>query len=438
MTQDTKSVATDTLINPITEWLKTQIDLLPVNTEYSVWIVLAGILVLGSLVYIATRFLIIHPILKSSLLNKSHLVAPLISNRISSSLATLLALAISIGVVQFVPHLEFVREFLNRILVSLAILAFARLILRLGRYADDVYSSRASVARDGALKGYVTVGGFLVYAISLILVISTLVGESPVYFLTGLSAASAILLILFRDTLLSIFANIIVTTGDLAREGDWIRVQGTDADGYVIDVSLNVIKVQNFDKTISVLPTYMLVQSSFINYRGMYKSGGRRIKRSVILDLRTIRELTNDEINSIGKMHLGARALELEEQGIKNSPEHYAQSGISNSGLFRSYIRAYLESHPEIHSKGFTTLVRHLQPTEFGLPIQLYCFTNTTDWAAYEGIQASIFDHLFSVLSQFGLRAYQSESDFTEPGPDSRMPTVVIAPQTDESKPASP
>ena len=294
MTQDTKSVATDTLINPITEWLKTQIDLLPVNTEYSVWIVLAGILVLGSLVYIATRFLIIHPILKSSLLNKSHLVAPLISNRISSSLATLLALAISIGVVQFVPHLEFVREFLNRVLVSLAILAFARLILRLGRYADDVYSSRASVARDGALKGYVTVGGFLVYAISLILVISTLVGESPVYFLTGLSAASAILLILFRDTLLSIFANIIVTTGDLAREGDWIRVQGTDADGYVIDVSLNVIKVQNFDKTISVLPTYMLVQSSFINYRGMYKSGGRRIKRSVILDLRTIRELTND------------------------------------------------------------------------------------------------------------------------------------------------
>ena len=136
-------------------------------------------------------------------------------------------------------------------------------------------------------------------------------------------------------------------------------------------------------------------------------------------------------------MHLGARALELEEQGIKNSPEHYAQSGISNSGLFRSYIRAYLESHPEIHSKGFTTLVRHLQPTEFGLPIQLYCFTNTTDWAAYEGIQASIFDHLFSVLSQFGLRAYQSESDFTEPGPDSRMPTVVIADQTDESKPAS-
>ena len=432
--QEKKDLATDTVINPITDWLKSQIDLIPINDDYSTWVVLLGVFVLGGLIYLAALFLIIRPILKSSLLKKNHLFAPLISNHIPSSLATLLALAISIGVVQVVPHLEFVREFLNRILISFVILAFARLILRLGRYADDVYSSRASVNRDGALKGYVTVGGFVVYALALILVISTVVGESPVYFLTGLSAASAILLILFRDTLLSIFANIIVTTGDLAREGDWIRVQGTDADGYVIDVSLNVIKVQNFDKTISVLPTYMLVQSSFVNYRGMYKSGGRRIKRSINLDIRTIRTLTSAETESIGKMHLGARALELEEQGLKDCPEHHDQSGITNSGLFRSYIRAYLENHPDIHSKGFTTLVRQLQSTEYGLPIQLYCFTNDTDWAAYEGIQASIFDHLFSILPQFGLRSYQSESDFTEPGPETRMPPVLIADQTEGSE----
>ncbi len=432
--QDKKNVATNTVINPITGWLKSQIDLLPIGNQYSVWVVLGGIILLLGGIYLVSKFLVFRPLLKSSLFQRSHLLTPMISNRIPSSLAILLALLITIMFVQYVPHLNFMREFVNRILMSFFILAVARLILRVGRYADDVYSSRASVNREGAIKGYVTVGGFVVYAISLILVISTLAGESPVYFLTGLSAASAILLILFRDTLLSIFANIIVTTGDLVREGDWIRVQGTDADGYVIDVSLNVIKVQNFDKTISVLPTYMLVQSSFVNYRGMYKSGGRRIKRSVVLDMRTIRELEPSEIDGIGKMYLGPRTLELEQEGIARTPETHGHSGITNSGLFRQYIRAYLEIHPHIHNTGFTTLVRQLQPTEFGLPIQLYCFTNDTNWVAYEGIQATIFDHLLSVLPQFGLRVYQSDSDFTEPGPETRMPPVqVIGPSTPDN-----
>lgn len=260
----------------------------------------------------------------------------------------------------------------------------------------------------------------MIYSIATILVISVLMNKSPLYFITALGAMSAILLIVFRDTLLSMFANVIVTTGDLVRVGDWITVKGSDADGYVTEVSLNVVKVQNFDKTIASLPTYTLVQNSFVNWRGMYDAGGRRIKRSIYLDQRSIRMLTKGELDQVADIPLMDQALTLEEQSVAGNPECVDGPRITNSGLFRQYVLAYLQQHPKIQHTAMTLLVRQLQPTANGLPIELYCFTTDTRWAFYEDIQATIFDHLFSMLPVFGLRAFQAESDFAEAETTSR------------------
>jgi miniconductance mechanosensitive channel len=220
------------------------------------------------------------------------------------------------------------------------------------------------------------------------------------------------------------FANVLVTTGDLVRVGDWITVSGSDADGYVVDVSLNVVKVQNFDKTVTTLPAYTLVQNSFINWRGMFDSGGRRIKRSILLDQRSIRMLSVEDLDQLSKIPLMDKALQLETESVSGNPECCDRLRITNSGLFRQYALAYLNQHPKIHHDSMTLLVRQLQPTANGLPIELYCFTTDTRWAFYEDIQATIFDHLLSLIPVFGLRVFQLESDFSEPGPSARKVDV--------------
>ena len=381
----------------------------------------ASLLVLLWLFHLVFRFLVIRPLVSTRLLGDTHWLrkADLVQTKVLSSSSTLLSVA-TIGVLmRILPSFDSgFMELATRVVGAVGILVAARLVVRLGRLLDVVYSRLPSVNRVGALRGYVSVGGFLVYIAALVLIVSVLLDQSPVYFLTGLGALSAILLIVFRDTLLSMFANVIVTTGDLVRLGDWIHAPESNADGYVIDVSLNVVKVQNFDKTITVLPTYTLVQQSFVNYRGMYEAGGRRIKRALLLDQRTIRPITEVEIEALAGTPIMDRAIALERTAAGGA----VQGDLpTNSGLFRQYALAYLEAHPRIHGAPFTLLVRHLAPTPGGLPLELYAFIDDTAWANYEAIQATIFDHLISVLPQFGLRLYQEESDFTEPGPESRM-----------------
>jgi len=180
------------------------------------------------------------------------------------------------------------------------------------------------------------------------------------------------------------------------------------------------VKVQNFDHTITSLPTYTLLQNSFTNWRGMFDSGGRRIKRSITLDMRSIRTLSEEELALLEKIPLMDKALALEKQAVTGNPECAGGLLITNSGLFRQYCLTYILQHPKIHHDAMTLLVRQLQPTENGLPMELYCFATDTRWAFYEGIQAGIFDHLLSLLPVFGLRVFQSEGDFAEPGPITR------------------
>ena len=401
-------------------WLK---PLEPTPLAY-VLVVSLGLVLLLWILHLVFRFLVIRPLVGIRLFKRSKRlrIQDLIDTRILSSVATLLSVVCVAVVVDLLPRVgTSYEEGATRVVEALFIFFGAQLLVRSGRFLDIVYSRLSSVDRPGALRGYVSVGAFVTYGAALVLMVSAILDMSPVYFLTGIGAASAILLILFRDTLLSMFANIIVTTGDLVRLGDWIHVPSSNADGYVIDISLNVVKVQNFDKTITVLPTYQLVQEAFVNYRGMYKSGGRRIKRSIMLDQRTIRPLGADDLERLASIPLASRAMELERAAPAS------ESGgdrTTNSGLFRHYVLAYLQSHPRIHQTDFTMLVRQLQPTAEGLPLELYCFVDDTAWAAFEEIQSTIFDQLLATLPAFGLRVYQGETDFQEPDPEPRRLNV--------------
>lgn len=390
--------------------------------------VIAGLIVLLGLMYLIFRFLIFRPVASSSFAAQRMLFSHLLMSRILGSLAAVVGLIVVNVVLDLLPNLDKgFYDLTDRAITALLIFAVAQTIVRGFRFGDAYYSSLSSVNRDGAFRGYVTVASFLVYGLALILILATLMGKSPAYFLTGLGAMSAVLLIVFRDTLLSMFANVIVTTGDLVRVGDWIAVSGTAANGTVTDISLNVVKVQNFDNTVTSLPTYTLVQNSFTNWRGMFDSGGRRIKRSLLLDQRTIRTLSATELEELAKVPLVDRALTLEKESIAGNPESVNGLLITNSGLFRQYCLVYLQEHPKIHHDGMTLLVRQLEPTENGIPLQLYCFTTDTRWAFYEAIQASIFDHLLSLVPVFGLRVFQTESDFAEPDPSTR--TLNLAPK---------
>lgn len=414
-------------IQSLTSWLSHLIDKMSFDKIVYPLLVIVGLVLLLWIIYVICRFLIFRPIAKSQFAAKRKGLNQLLESRLLGSLATVVGIVVVDILLEVVPLLESESlEIAHRISNALMICVIAQMIVRMARFADTYYSSLPSINRDHAFGGYVTVGSFAIYAMAGVLIISVLLAKSPIYFLTGLGAISAVLLLVFKDTLLSMFANVLVTTGDLARVGDWITVEGTSADGYVIDVSLNIVKVQNFDKTITSLPTYTLVQNSFVNWRGMYESGGRRIKRSILLDQRSVRMLSENDLAPLRNIPLMDEALKLEKQSVSDNPECSEGLRITNSGLFRQYALAYLQQHPKIHHDAMTLLVRQLQPTENGLPIELYCFTTDTRWAFYEDIQAAIIDHLLSVMPAFGLRVFQAESDFAEPHPSSRKVEIGV------------
>ncbi len=384
-------------------------------------IVVISLIIAVCLIYLLFRFLILRPIAKSKFTAKNVRLNQLLGSKVLGSIASIVAIVLTSAILEALPKLSNnFHDLSHRVIDALLIFVIARMIVRIFRFADDYYSSLPSVNRDKAFEGYVMVGAFLIHGVAVILILAALLGKSPTYFLTGLGAMSAVLLIVFRDTLLSMFANVIVTTGDLVREGDWISVNNTDANGYVTDITLNMLKVQNFDHTITSLPTYTLLQNSFTNWRGMFDSGGRRIKRSIMLDMRSIRTLSEEELVQLEKIPLMDKALALEKQAVTGNPECAGGLLITNSGLFRQYCLTYILQHPKVHHDAMTLLVRQLQPTENGLPLELYCFATDTRWAFYEGIQAGIFDHLLSLLPVFGLRVFQSEGDFAEPDPIAR------------------
>ena len=325
-------------------------------------------------------------------------------------------LAIQAGL-PLVPGLSVgVTGLIQRLVAACLVLVGALTLDALLSAAHGLYL-RHPVAATRPIKSYVQLVKVFVFLIAGIFIVARLADQTPWYFVSGLGAMMAIILLIFRDTLLSLVASIQLTGNDLIRVGDWIEMPQFEADGDVLDIALNTVKVQNWDRTITVIPTHKFLEHSFKNWRNMFDGGGRRIKRAIHVDLSTVRFLTEEEIEHFSRFELlrdymRGKVSELEEHNARyaEEPDLIANSRrLTNVGTLRAYIAAYLRSHPSIH-QNLTFLVRQLAPTPEGLPIEIYVFTNDTRWAVYEGIQADIFDHIFSMMQEFGLSVFQSPS----------------------------
>lgn len=264
------------------------------------------------------------------------------------------------------------------------------------------------ISKDKPIKGYIQLVKIVLYILGTIISVCLLVGISPWGVLSGIGALTAVLMFVFKDTILSLVASIQIVANDLFKVGDWIEVPGFGADGDVIDIALHSVKVQNFDKTIINIPTYKFLDSSFKNWRGMQSSGGRRIKRHLLIDLGTVKFLTKEEIEKFKEIEI----LQGYFESKKDLLEHYDNEvlnsrKLSNIGTFRAYVKEYLNRCPHINNIEFTFLVRQLQPTSKGLPLEIYVFSNDNRWVAYEDIQSDIFDHLIVATKEFGLKLYQ-------------------------------
>ncbi|MBD3168864.1 MAG: mechanosensitive ion channel [candidate division Zixibacteria bacterium] len=280
----------------------------------------------------------------------------------------------------------------------------------------DVYRT-FEVSKEIPITGYIQVVKIIIFIIGGIYIIATLMNRSPWVLLSGIGAMTAILLLIFRDSILGLVAGIQLSANDMVKPGDWISMPRYGADGDVIDVSLNTVKVRNWDKTITTIPTYALISESFQNWRGMQESGGRRIKRSVNIDINTIKfcnaemierfkrikyitEYVNKKIEELDKHN---KDIEADTSTLVNGRH------MTNVGTFRAYVGAYLKNHPMVH-QDMTFLVRQLAPNENGLPIEIYVFSKDIRWAYYEAIQADIFDHILAVVPEFELRVFQNPS----------------------------
>ena len=283
--------------------------------------------------------------------------------------------------------------------------------------AGNAIYARYPVSKERPIKGYVQVAKIAVYVLGTVIIVSVLIDRSPVVLLTGLGAMTAVILLIFRDTILSLVASVQLTSLDMVRVGDWIEMPQYNADGDVIDVALHTVTVQNWDKTITTIPTHRLISESYKNWRGMSESGGRRIKRSINIDVSSVRFLTDEEVQRFEQFTLLSEYVARKREELKaynaalDGPDSAKANlrRLTNLGTFRAYIWSYLRNHPQIHGN-MTLLVRQLQPGDTGIPIEIYCFTSTTDWVAYEDIQADIFDHLLAQCGEFGLKVFQAPS----------------------------
>ncbi|WP_285260171.1 mechanosensitive ion channel family protein [Halopseudomonas bauzanensis] len=338
------------------------------------------------------------------------------SNVISRLANIVPALILSIGI-GLIPGLsETMITIVRNVCGAFIILTVALAIASALTLANTVYERRPK-ARMKPIKGYIQVINIVIYSIATILIIATLIDRSPLILLSGLGAMAAVLMLIFQDTLLSLVASVQISSNDIVRVGDWVEMPALSADGDVIDISLHTVKVQNWDKTITTIPTKRLISDPFKNWRGMQESGGRRIKRSIMLDQQSVHFLDDEECRHLHRFRLLSDYLKDKQTDIddwnrkleEQDQEPVNTRRITNIGTFRAYVDRYLRSHPGIHQE-MTLMVRQLAPTPDGLPLELYCFTNTVAWVNYEGIQGDIFDHLLAILPEFGLRVFQHPS----------------------------
>ena len=324
------------------------------------------------------------------------------------------------GLLSYIPSLFFLfwiiptySNTLYLLIEAFTVILFILTIRAILNTVKDYFKSSDSL-KHIPVDSYIQVIMIFIWFVGIILILSVLTGREVGTFLASLGALSAIIILVFRDTILGFVSSIQITVNDTVRIGDWITMKGSNADGNVIEVNLSTVKVQNFDNTITTIPTYKLVSDSFINWRGMSESDGRRIKRSLLIKPSSIKFLNDEEIESLKKIHLLSDYIKKIHKEIKsyNSSNQVDKSmlingrNLTNLGIFREYIQRYLKEHPDTNDN-LTMMCRQLQPTAQSIPIQIYAFSKDKEWTKYEALTSDIFDHLLSSVKYFNLECFE-------------------------------
>ncbi len=396
----------------LTDWLHEY----PLATDL---LALLGILVLSYLSFLITNRIVLRVLKNLAKRTKSKVDDYIVQSKALDRVSYLVPLLVINIMIPLLPDFApFVTKIVNLLIIWVVLRSLSSLLNALNMY----YETKPR-AKERPIKGYIQVTIIALYVIGIIIMIGILTGQSIWVLFSGIGAMTAIILLIFKDTLLSFVAGIQITSYDLIRVGDWIEMPAYGADGDVVDIALHTIKVQNWDKTITVIPTYKITENSFKNWRGMQMSGGRRIKRPIYIDQNSIKLCTPEMLEKFRRIHLltdyiERKQKELEEYNRKhNIDDSVPVNGrrMTNIGTFRAYALEYLKHHPKLRHD-MTTMVRQLPPGPNGLPLEIYVFTSDTAWENYEAIQADIFDHLLSIVPEFELRIFQNPSgrDFKE------------------------
>lgn len=383
--------------------------------DYAVEIMyLTAIFIFATLVYFVAKQLLIRYVKKAKGNVKTKQDQLLLNSKCAHKLLNLVPAILIFAMTGLTP---LIKQYLELILVIyISFMAVSALSAFLD-IVNEIYEKKFYQLKQRPIRGFIKIIKVFLFLIAVVIVISRLLGQSPIIILSGLGAISAITLLIFRDAILGLVAGVQIATNDLVRIGDWIEMPKYGADGDVIAISITVVKVRNFDNTITTLPAYALVSDSFKNWRGMQSLGGRRIKRAINLDMSSIGFCSEEQLAEFSKIEYLKNYLATRQKEIKKYNESrnidiscpVNGRRLTNIGVFREYIKEYLKNHPHIH-KNMISMVRQLEPGKDGVPMEVYAFTNDTKWQNYEGIMADVFDHLFAVVPYFGLRIFQEPS----------------------------
>ncbi len=377
------------------------------------------ILGLALVSYLLVRFLFTKPLIKFIQRTANKWDDILIENKVLSRVTLLVPFLIFFVGSSYLSLSGKYLEFLSSFFIIGLIYAITSGILDT---INTLYDNKVKLARQRPIKAFIQIIKIILFIVLAVILISKFAGKSPIYIISGLGALSAVLLLIFQDSIKGFVAGIQMASNDLVRIGDWIEMPKYGADGTVLDISLTVVKVQNFDKTITTIPSYALVSDSFKNWRGMFEAGGRRIKRSVYVDMSSIDFCSPELLKELEKIeyiksYLEDRSREIEDYNREHKVDVSSPVNgrrLTNIGIFRIYINEYLKRHPGVH-KDMILMVRQLQPESKGLPLEIYCFTKDTAWTVYENVQSDIFDHILAVAGYFNLILFQEPA-----GPDIR------------------
>ena len=372
-----------------------------------------GLLLLAALSHYVTKSRVIAVVEKLVLRSKNQWDDLLLKHQVFERFVLLIPLFI---LLVFLPSvLDDLPEVLTPILVIVKVaitFQIARCLCALLDVIQSLYRAKAKT-RYVPLNATIQLIKLAIYLVATILSISTIIDRSHIYLLSGLGALTAVLLLVFQDTIKGLVASIQISANKMVAPGDWIELPQYGADGDVLEIGLNTVKVQNFDRTVTTVPTYALISGSFKNWRDMFNSGGRRIKRAIYIDISSVKFYQQEELTKLKDIRLLTNYLTQKEQEITqevqaiNADEPAInQRKLTNIGTFRAYIEAYLKQHPKVHQQ-MTCMVRQLAPSATGLPLELYFFSNDQNWVNYEAIQADIFDHIYAIAPEFGIRIFQ-------------------------------